>query len=58
MCIITDENDVVVSISFIPGCDEILDTYKVYFPWVGELPSNNTKLTQEQMNVQYVNRKS
>jgi hypothetical protein len=32
MCIITDENNVIVSISFIPGCNPISSKYKVYFP--------------------------
>jgi len=39
MCVITDENNVVVSISFIPGVDPIPLCFNVYFPVVGELPS-------------------
>lgn len=34
MCIITDENDKVVSISLIPGLGEIPNSYHVYFPVV------------------------
>jgi len=32
MCVITDENDIVVSISLIPGVNNIPVGYKVYFP--------------------------
>jgi hypothetical protein len=38
MCVITDENDVVVSVSLIPGIRPIPSRFKVYFPVVGELP--------------------
>jgi len=38
MCIITNENDVVVSVSLIPGIQLIPDNFNVYFPVVGELP--------------------
>jgi hypothetical protein len=32
MCIITDENNIIVSISFIPGLGIIPEGYNVYFP--------------------------
>lgn len=40
MCVITrKEDNVVVSISLIPGLDDrIYEQYNVYFPVVGELP--------------------
>lgn len=38
MCIITDEQDIVISISFIPGLSIIPDGWHVYFPFVGDLP--------------------
>jgi hypothetical protein len=38
MCIITDENDIIVSISIIPGIQPIPSQFKVYFPVIGELP--------------------
>jgi hypothetical protein len=38
MCIITDENDIVVSVSLIPGINQIPSRFKVYFPFVGDLP--------------------
>jgi len=38
MCVITDENDVVVSVSLIPGVNPIPSRFKVYFPVVGKLP--------------------
>jgi len=34
MCIITDENNKVVSISLIPGLGDIPNNYHVYFPVV------------------------
>ena len=38
MCVITDQNHVVVSISLIPGVGYIPPSFHVYFPVVGELP--------------------
>lgn len=38
MCVITDENDMVVSVSLIPGVKPISSRFNVYFPVVGELP--------------------
>ena len=32
MCIITDENDIIVSISLIPGVNDIPKRFHVYFP--------------------------
>ena len=38
MCVITGENDVVVSVSLIPGVNPVPLRFKVYFPVVGKLP--------------------
>lgn len=38
MCIITDENNIVVSVSFIPGLEIVPSNYHVYFPYEGALP--------------------
>lgn len=38
MCIITDENDIVVSVSLIPGVNPIPPQFNVYFPVTGDLP--------------------
>jgi len=38
MCIITDSNHVVVSVSLIGGLEEIPACYNVYFPYDGKLP--------------------
>lgn len=32
MCIITNENDIVVSVSLIPGVNPIPSTFNIYFP--------------------------
>ncbi len=39
MCIITNDEHVVVSISLLPGLGNIPDSYHVYFPYKGELPN-------------------
>ena len=39
MCVITDENNVVISVSLIPGVNPIPSRFNVYFPVVGDLPS-------------------
>lgn len=39
MCVITDKNDVVVSVSLIPGVNPIPSQFNVYFPVVGKLPN-------------------
>jgi len=38
MCIITDNNHIVISISLIPGTGEIPNNWHVYFPYTKELP--------------------
>lgn len=38
MCVITDEKDIVVSVSLIPGIGHIPNGYHVYFPYNGNLP--------------------
>lgn len=39
MCIITDPNHVVKSVSLIPGVSLcLLKGWHVYFPWSGEIP--------------------
>lgn len=47
MCIITDENDIVVSISLIPGIEPIHPRYHVYFPVNCELPYVGDKFKLE-----------
>lgn len=37
-CVITNKNDVVVSVSLIPGVQEIPPNLNVYFPVTGDLP--------------------
>jgi hypothetical protein len=39
MCVITDENHIVVSVSLIFGAAEINSRLNVYFPVVGDIPS-------------------
>jgi hypothetical protein len=39
MCIITNENHIVISISLIPGIHYIPDNFHVYWPWDKEIPS-------------------
>lgn len=39
MCVITDNNHIVVSVSFICGCNMIPEGFHVYFPVVGYIPS-------------------
>lgn len=43
MCIITDENDIVVSVSLIPGTNPIPSNYNVYFPVNGQLPKEGER---------------
>lgn len=38
MCIITDSQNIVKSLSLIPGLEPIPLGWIIYFPWVGELP--------------------
>lgn len=38
MCIITDENNIVISISLIPGLGSMPSNYHCYFPVTSELP--------------------
>lgn len=39
MCVITDEKNIVVSVSLIPGLGKIPVDYHVYFPFKGDIPS-------------------
>ncbi len=41
MCVITDNNHIVVSVSFIPGLDDIPLGFHLYFP-VNEIPALGT----------------
>lgn len=43
MCVITDENNTVVSISLIPGVGNIPNNYHVYFPVTGDIPNIGEK---------------
>lgn len=39
MCVITDENNKVISVSLIPGVRPIPAYLRVYFPVTGDIPS-------------------
>ena len=38
MCIVTDENDVVKSVSLIPGVGNMPESWNCYFPVINGLP--------------------
>lgn len=47
MCIITDHNDIVVSVSLIPGVEEIPFGFNVYAYHTGDIPRLGDKFTKD-----------
>lgn len=53
MCIVLDASNVVVSVSLIPGVDQIPSGYKVIFPWVGSrIPFEGDIVSKEELERQ------
>lgn len=52
MCVITDINNKVLSVSLIPGLNPLPNGAIMYFPWMGNPPSIGDILDENVINLQ------